>query len=88
MDVWVNNAGTSLWGPFQEIPMEVQARLVQVDLLGAMHGAYVVVPHFLTHGGRGTLINVVSIGGRLPMPFSAAYTAAKSGLAGFTDALR
>ncbi len=88
VDVWVNNAGTSLWGPFQEIPMEVQARLVQVDLLGAMHGAYVVVPHFLTHGGRGTLINVVSIGGRLPMPFSAAYTAAKSGLAGFTDALR
>ncbi len=88
VDVWVNNAGTSLWGPFQDIPMDVQARLIQVDLLGAMHGAYAIVPHFLARGGHGTIINVVSIGGRIPLPFSAAYSAAKCGLAGFTDALR
>lgn len=34
------------------------------------------------------IINVVSIGGRLPFPWAASYSAAKFGLAGFTDALR
>ena len=47
VDVWVNNAGTSLWGPFEDIPPEVHSRLVQVDLLGAINGAHAVVPHFL-----------------------------------------
>jgi NAD(P)-dependent dehydrogenase (short-subunit alcohol dehydrogenase family) len=88
VDVWVNNAGTSLWGPFQDIPLDAQRRLVEVDLLGAVNGAYAVVPHFLARGGAGVIINVVSIGGRVPGPWAAAYSAAKFGLAGFTDALR
>ncbi len=46
------------------------------------------MPHFLARGGHGTIINVVSTGGQIPLPFSAAYSAAKYGLAGFTDALR
>ncbi|MDP9408756.1 MAG: SDR family NAD(P)-dependent oxidoreductase, partial [Actinomycetota bacterium] len=88
IDVWVNNAGTSLWGPFEAIPVDVQARLVQVDLLGAVHGAHAVLPHFLAAGGCGVIVNVVSIGGRVPMPYAATYSAAKTGLAAFTDALR
>ena len=88
VDVWVNNAGTSLWGPFERIPAEVDRRLVEVDLIGAMNGAHAAVAHFLEHGGTGILINVVSIGGRLPSSWATGYTAAKFGLAGFTDALR
>jgi short-subunit dehydrogenase len=88
VDVWVNNAGTSLWGPFEDIPPEVHSRLVQVDLLGAINGAHAVVPHFLARGGTGLIVNVVSIGGRIPIPWAAGYSAAKFGLAGFTDALR
>ncbi len=88
IDVWVNNAGTSLWGPFEDIPLHVHARLVGVDLLGAVNGAHAVVPHFLARGGTGVIVNVVSIGGRVAMPWSASYSAAKFGLAGFTDALR
>jgi NAD(P)-dependent dehydrogenase (short-subunit alcohol dehydrogenase family) len=88
VDVWVNNAGTSLWGPFEDIPLHVHTRLVGVDLLGAVNGAHAVVPHFLARGGGGVIVNVVSIGGRIAMPWSASYSAAKFGLAGFTDALR
>jgi NAD(P)-dependent dehydrogenase (short-subunit alcohol dehydrogenase family) len=88
VDVWVNNAGTSLWGPFEEIPPEVHRRLVEVDLVGAMNGAHAVVPHFLARGGTGVIVNVVSIGGRIPIAWAAGYSAAKFGLAGFTDALR
>ena len=88
IDVWVNNAGTSLWGLFENIPLGTHRRLVEVDLLGVLNGAHAVVPHFLEHGGTGVLINVVSIGGRLPSPWAASYSAAKFGVAGFTEALR
>lgn len=88
VDVWVNNAGTSLWGPFEQIPADVHRRLIDVDLTGAVNGAHAVVPQFLAQGGSGVIINVVSIGGRVPSAWAASYSAAKFGLAGFTEALR
>jgi NADP-dependent 3-hydroxy acid dehydrogenase YdfG len=60
---------------------------VDVDLLGAVNGAHAVVPHFLEQGGTGVIVNVVSIGGRIASPWATSYSAAKFGLAGFTDAL-
>ena len=88
IDVWVNNAGTSMWGPFETIPVEAQARLVQLDLVGAVHGSHAAVDHLLATGRPGVIVNVVSIGGRVPMPWAVSYSAAKAGLAAFTDALR
>ena len=89
IDAWVNNAGTSMWGSFEEIPLESQARLIELNLLGAMAGCHAVLPHLLERGGgRGVIVNVSSIGGRVPMPFAASYSASKFGLAGFTEALR
>jgi NAD(P)-dependent dehydrogenase (short-subunit alcohol dehydrogenase family) len=88
IDVWVNNAGTSMWGRFEDIPLESQSRLVELNLLGAINGCHAALPHFLERGGRGVIINVSSIFGRAPMPFAASYTASKAGLAGFTEALR
>jgi NAD(P)-dependent dehydrogenase (short-subunit alcohol dehydrogenase family) len=88
IDVWVNNAGTSMWGPFEEIPLESQARLIELNLLGAIYGSHAALPHFFERGGRGVIINVSSIFGRVPMPFAASYSASKAGLAGFTEALR
>jgi short-subunit dehydrogenase len=88
IDVWINNAGTSMWGPFEAIPLESQARLIELNLLGAINGSHAVLPHFFEQGGRGVIINVVSIFGRVPMPWAASYVASKFGLAGFTEALR
>src|SRR5215211_6252591 len=88
IDVWVNNAGTSMWGPFEDIPLESQVRLIELNLFGAIYGCHAVLPHFFDHGGRGVIVNVSSIFGRVPMPWAASYTASKAGLAGFTEALR
>src|SRR5918997_6893808 len=88
IDVWVNNAGTSMWGPFEEIPLERQARLIELNLLGAINGSHATLPHFFERGGRGVIVNVSSIFGRVPMPWAAAYSASKAGLVGFTEALR
>ena len=88
IDVWVNNAGTSMWGPFEEIPLESQARLIELNLLGAINGSHAALPHFFERGGSGVIINVSSIFGRVPMPWAASYSASKAGLVGFTEALR
>ncbi len=52
-----------------------------------MNGSWAVLPHMLKRNA-GVIINMVSIGARLPQPYAAAYTASKWGLAGFTDSLR
>jgi short-subunit dehydrogenase len=87
IDVWINNAGTGVFGPYQDADIELHRRTVEVNLLGAMHGAYAVLPLFLRQG-HGMLINNISLGGWAPTPFAAAYTASKFGLRGFTASLR
>jgi NAD(P)-dependent dehydrogenase (short-subunit alcohol dehydrogenase family) len=88
VDVWINNAGLSLWGAFTDIPVEAQSRLIEVNLAGVINGAHAAVRSMLAGSGRGVIINIASIGGRLPMPFASAYSASKYGVRGLTEALR
>ncbi|MDU6238325.1 MAG: SDR family NAD(P)-dependent oxidoreductase, partial [Bradyrhizobium sp.] len=87
VDVWINNAGTGVFGPYQDADMALHRKTVEVNLLGTMNGAYAVLPIFLRQR-RGTLINNISLGGWAPTPFAAAYTASKFGLRGFSASLR
>ena len=87
IDVWINNAGSGVIGRFQDVPLELHRRTIELNLLGAMHGAHAVLPVFLRRG-QGVLINNNSLGGWAPTPFAAAYTASKFGLRGFTASLR
>jgi NAD(P)-dependent dehydrogenase (short-subunit alcohol dehydrogenase family) len=87
IDVWINMAGLGALGPFEEIPIAVQRRLIEVNLIGAMNGAHAAVPHMLRQN-RGVIINMSSIGGLVPTPFAAAYAASKFGLRGLSDSLR
>jgi short-subunit dehydrogenase len=87
IDVWINNAGTGVFGPYMNADIALHRRTVEVNLLGAMHGAYAVLPIFKRQGA-GILINNISLGGWAPTPFAAAYTASKFGLRGFSAALR
>jgi short-subunit dehydrogenase len=87
VDVWINNAGTGVFGAFQDADMALHRRTVEVNLLGAMNGAHAILPVFLRQQ-RGVLINTASVGALAPTPFTAAYTASKFGLRGFTASLR
>jgi short-subunit dehydrogenase len=87
IDVWVNNAGTGVFGAFADADLALHRRTIEVNLLGTMHGAYAVWPVFKRQG-RGVLINMISMGGFAPTPFAAAYTASKFGLRGFNASLR
>ena len=87
IDVWINNAGTGVFGAYQDADLTLHRRTIEVNLLGTMHGAYAALPIFLRQN-RGILINNISLGGWAPTPFAAAYTASKFGLRGFTASLR
>jgi short-subunit dehydrogenase len=87
IDIWINNAGIGAVGAFDGTPMAAHEQVVATDLVGYMRGAHAVLPHFKARR-RGTLINVLSLGSWAPTPYAAAYSAAKFGLRGFTNALR
>jgi short-subunit dehydrogenase len=75
IDVWVNT------------PMEVHDQVIRTNLMGYLHGAHAVMPYFKKQG-RGVLINNISIGGFLPVPYGVGYSASKFGIRGFSAALK
>lgn len=87
IDVLVNNAGMPGGGSFDEVPSEQIERVTEVNLLGALWAVRAVLPGMATRG-RGTIVNVASIAGRIGVPGAAPYSATKFGLAGFSEALR
>lgn len=86
IDVWINNAGVLAAGTFEEVPLEIHEQVLRTNLMGYMHGAYAVLPYFKQQK-EGILINNISIGGFMPVPYAAAYSASKFGLRGFSEAL-
>lgn len=87
IDTWVNNAGVGVVGRFTDTPVEAHDQVIRTNLMGTLHGAHAVLPHFLRRR-RGVLINVVSFGAFVASPLAASYTASKFGLRGFSESLR
>ena len=87
IDVWVNNAGAGAVGPFAEIPLTAHVRVIDVDLMGTLYGSYYAMQQFEAQG-HGTLINVASIVGKVPLPYYSSYAAAKHGVVGLTASIR
>jgi short-subunit dehydrogenase len=87
IDVWINNAGTGVFGPYQDAEIALHRRTVETNLFGALYAAHAVLPIFQRQR-HGVLITNISMGGWAPTPFAASYTASKFGLRGFTASLR
>jgi short-subunit dehydrogenase len=87
-DTWVNNAGVSIFGPLCETPTADQRRLFETNYWGVVYGSLTAVDHFKGRDGGGTVINVGSTLGDLPLPLQAANSASKAAVASFTKALR
>lgn len=77
IDVWINNVGVGAIGYFWEIPLEVHARVVDVNLKGLIHGAHIALQQFLKQDG-GTLVNVGSIDSEVPLGLQNTYAATKA----------
>lgn len=85
-DIWVNNAGVSIYGRMWEIPTDDHRRLFETNFWGTVHGSLAAAEH-LRHRG-GTLINVGSTLSDRAIPLQGMYCASKHAVKGFTDALR
>jgi short-subunit dehydrogenase len=87
IDTWVNNAAVSLYANVEDAGVEEIRRVVDVILMGQIHGMKAALPH-LKRQGRGAIINVASALAKRSVPLQAAYCAAKHGVKGFTESLR
>jgi NAD(P)-dependent dehydrogenase (short-subunit alcohol dehydrogenase family) len=58
-DTWVNNAGLSIYGPVEEVPVEDARRLFDVNYWGVVHGSLTAIAHLKTNGGA--VINLGSV---------------------------
>ncbi|MFL6627521.1 MAG: SDR family oxidoreductase, partial [Vitreoscilla sp.] len=87
VDVWINNVGIGAVGLFDEVPLSLHRRVIESNLIGHMNGSHAALAHFRQRR-RGTLINMISLGGWIPSPYAAAYSASKFGLRGFTETIR
>jgi short-subunit dehydrogenase len=87
IDTWVNNAAISSYGTVEQMDVEEMQRVVQVNLMGQIHGMKAAVTQMKVQG-EGTIINVASALAERSVPLQAAYCASKHGVKGFTEALR
>jgi short-subunit dehydrogenase len=87
IDVWVNNAGVTAFGRFEETPADVFQRVMEVNFFGTVNGARVALPYFREQG-EGVLINTASMVGEGGAPYMSAYTASKSAILSFAESLR
>jgi NAD(P)-dependent dehydrogenase (short-subunit alcohol dehydrogenase family) len=87
LDTWVHLAGVLLVAAFEDTTAEEFARVLDVNLMGQVHGAMAALPHLRRDGG-GALIHVSSMGAKRSIPLQSAYCASKHGIDGFLEALR
>jgi NAD(P)-dependent dehydrogenase (short-subunit alcohol dehydrogenase family) len=86
IDSWVNNAGVSIYGRLEEVPLDDARRLFETNYWGVVHGSLAALPHLKLHGGA--LINVGSELSETAMPLQGHYAASKHAVKGFTDSIR
>jgi len=79
IDVWINNAGHGLLDSVAQMEMPACREMFDTNLFGAVAAMQAVIPVMRQQTG-GTIINVSSVAGHIPVPFHAAYSATKFAL--------
>ena len=88
VDAWINNAGRGITRPVAELTDDDLDEMFLVNVKAALYGMQTVLPHFRVRG-RGHIVNVSSMLGRVPMASTrSAYSAAKHALNSLTANLR
>jgi NAD(P)-dependent dehydrogenase (short-subunit alcohol dehydrogenase family) len=82
----VNNAGITVPGPLEFLPLEDLRRQLEVNVIGPIAVTQAFLP--LLRKGHGRIVNIGSIGGKMSMPFLGAYHVSKFGMEALSDSLR
>lgn len=86
LDGLVDNAGAAVAGPLEALPIEDFRRQVELNLTAQLAVTQAMLPAIRV--ARGRIVLISSMGGRVALPLTGAYHAAKFGLEGMGDSLR
>ncbi len=87
IDIWVNDAMTSVFSPFKEMTPEEFKRVTEVTYLGFVYGTMSALRRMLPRD-RGTIVQVGSALAYRSIPLQSAYCGGKAAIRGFTDSIR
>jgi short-subunit dehydrogenase len=87
IDIWVNNAMTSVFSPIKQMQPDEFKRVIDVTYLGVVYGTLSALKR-MQQRNNGTIVQVGSALAYRSIPLQSAYCAAKHAVAGFTDSLR
>lgn len=86
IDVLVNNAGYGAYGPLESFSSEKIRRQFNTNVIGLLDVTRAVLPHFRMNG-KGIIINISSVGGKMTFPLGALYHGTKFAVEGISEAL-
>jgi NAD(P)-dependent dehydrogenase (short-subunit alcohol dehydrogenase family) len=87
IDIWINNAMTSVFSPVKQMTSEEFRRVTEVTYLGYVYGTLAALKRMLPRD-RGVIVQVGSALAYRGIPLQSAYCAAKHAVQGFCDSLR
>ncbi|MBK5356106.1 SDR family NAD(P)-dependent oxidoreductase [Pseudomonas sp. TH41] len=88
LDVLINNAGIGYLGQFLQSDLAHWQRVMDINVMGVVHGCYHFIPQMIKAGGTRHVLNVASVAGIYPSPTMAAYAASKHAVFGFSEVLK
>ncbi len=86
LDLLVNNAGFGTQGSFAELDVEKEEAEIRLNVLALIRLTRAALPHMIQRG-RGEIVNLSSMAGFYPGPFTATYGATKAYVTSFTESL-
>ncbi|QBS09964.1 SDR family oxidoreductase [Legionella israelensis] len=86
IDLLINNAGFGKWGEFLDFDLETYNNMLQLNINALTELCYLFIPHMIK-AGSGGIINVASLASFTPVPYATVYSASKSYVLFFTEAL-
>lgn len=87
VDVLVNNAGYGLYGPVEDVALDEARYQFEVNVFGPARLTQLLLPAMRARG-KGTVVNITSMGGKIYTLLGAWYHATKHALEGWSDSLR
>ena len=79
VDLWVHTVGVLALGSFWDVPTDVHARVIEVNVTGTVSCAHAAIGHF-RRNGAGTFVVVGSVEGEIPLAGHASYAASKAAI--------
>lgn len=88
VDVLVNNAGIGAAGRFLDTTLETWRKVMDINLMGVVHGCHAFLPAMVARGQGGHVVNLASLAAYVAAADMPVYAASKYAVLGFSESLR